>query len=71
MVYVFRSLNRFIGTGIGTSTFYGATKKSKQYLQICDIAFDSLLSDADSDLDNNISLADPDFVPGHEESECK
>ena len=31
----------------------------------------SLLSDADSDSDNNNSLADPDCVPGHEESECK
>ena len=64
-------MNKFIGAGIGTSTFYGrATKKSKQYLQICDIALDSLLSDGDSDLDND-SLADPDFVPEHEESESK
>ena len=68
-MYVFRSLNKFIGAGIGTSTFYGrATKKSKQYLQICDIALDSLLSDGDSD---NDSLADPDFVPEREGSESK
>ena len=70
-MYVFRSLNKFIGAGIGTSTFYGrATKKSKQYLQICDIALDSLLSDGDSDSDND-SLADPDFVPEREDSESK
>ena len=70
-MYVFRSLNRFIGPGIGTSAFYGrATKNSKQYLQICDIALDSFLSDADSDSDSD-SLADPDFVSEREDSESK